>query len=89
MIKPSGVGAEIYEDFSTKKACSIKRIINWVYFTENLMNLCGKLIYFYEDITIAEFYDNNFKLKLRSPSPNLMRNTIGFLFSLFEDYVFC
>jgi hypothetical protein len=74
LIKPSGVGAEIYEDFSTKKVCSIKR-------------MCGKLIHFYEDIVIAEFYDNNFKLKLKSPSQNLVRNTIGFLFSLFEDYV--
>ena len=86
-IGSKNLGSEIHEEFITKESCSIKRIINWLYFTENLLNLCSKLMTYYQDVSIAEFYDNNFKLKILNPRTNSLKNTIGFLFGLFEDYV--
>ena len=38
--------------------------------------------------SLAEFYDNNFKLKILDPKNNMNNNTIGFLIGLFEDYVY-
>ncbi len=81
------IGAEIHEEFSTKKFCSIRKLFNWLFFTENILKLCSKMRNFYEQIVIAEFYDCNFKLKVQKPTENNTKNTIGFLFGLFEDYV--
>jgi hypothetical protein len=81
------IGAEIHEEFSTKKFCSIRKLLNWVFYTENILKLCSKLSNFYEQIVIAEFYDCNFKLKVQNPTSNNTKSTIGFLFGLFEDYV--
>ncbi len=81
------IGAEIHEEFSTKKFCSIRKLFNWLFFTENILKLCSKMRNFYEQIVIAEIYDCNFKLKVQKPTENNTKNTIGFLFGLFEDYV--
>lgn len=86
-MKLNDLGHEIFEDFEIKKNCSIKKIINWLYFTENLLEICGKLMTYYQEISIAELYDNNFKVKLKNPSDESKIHSIGFLFGLFEDYV--
>lgn len=86
-IKANALGAEIYDDLKSKGSCSIKRLLNWLYFTENLLKLISNVLKFYQDIVIAEFYDNNFKLKIKNPTDTSGKNTIGFLFGLFEDNV--
>jgi len=83
-LKADGIGAEIYEEFSSRTNCSVKKLLNWLFFTENVLNLCGKLLNYYAEISIAEFYENNYKLKLK-PHEN-GNTTIGFLFGLFDDY---
>jgi len=84
LLKPDNLGSEIYDEFVSKKDCSVKKLVNWLFFVENLMSVCGRLMAFYKDIVIAEFYDNNFKLKLKAQDNG--NTSIGFLFGLFEDY---
>ena len=87
MIEENKIGADIFAELKAKKYCSFKKIINWLYFTENLLGFCANLMRYYQSVMIVEFYDNNFKLKLKSPRNNSFKNTIGFLFGIIEDSV--
>ena len=53
-----------------------------MFYTENALKCIAKTLKNFEDITIIEFWDNIFKLKIKKNSSN---NSIGFLFGLIED----
>lgn len=57
-------------------------MIEWTFYSENALKCVNKLLESFDDIVIAEFWDNNFKLKIKK---NQNVNSIGFLFGLIED----
>ena len=66
----------------TRGPITIKKIIEWIFYNDNLLKCCLKLSKNYQKITIVEFWDNNFKLKIEKNSSG---NNIGSLFGLLED----
>jgi hypothetical protein len=50
-----------------------------------VLKISKKLLQFFPEVYIAEFYDNNFKLKMKKREIEAM--SIGSLFSIFEDMV--
>jgi len=60
----------------------VKRLVEWTFYTENALSAIAKILSHFENISIIEFWDNIFKLKIKKNSNN---SSIGFLFGLFED----
>ena len=53
MIEENKIGADIFAELKAKKYCSIKKIINWLYFTETLKVLMCDLISCFMIITLS------------------------------------
>ncbi len=61
----------------------MKRVIEWTYYNDNVLKCAAKIVNTYEEVSIVEFWDNNFKLKIKKRKNS--GNSIGFLFGLLED----
>ncbi len=57
-------------------------LLEWVFYTDNILLCISKLLHLYPDVFIVEFWASNFKIKILK---NENQNSIGFLFGLFED----
>lgn len=68
-----------------KGKIAILRVIDWIFYTENALKCLGNILNYFKDIFISEFWDNNYKIKIKKNSSN--NSTIGFLFGLLEDQV--
>ncbi len=64
----------------------IMKVLDWIFYTENCLKCLGKISNYFKDIYISEFWDNNYKIKIKKNTSN--NSTIGFLFGLLEDQVF-
>ncbi len=64
---------------------SVKRLLDWAFYTENFIKCVDKLLNHFDEVIISEFWENNFKLKIRKDNKSLI--TIGFMFGLIEDQV--
>jgi hypothetical protein len=60
----------------------LKRLIEWTFYSENILKCISRITNYFTDISIVEFYDNNYKLKIRK---NNNSSSIGFLFGFVED----
>ncbi len=67
----------------TKGGISVRRVIDWTTYNDNLLKCAARIMNNYEKVAIVEFWDNNFKLKIEKNQD--AQNNIGFLFGLLED----
>jgi ATP-binding cassette, subfamily A (ABC1), member 3 len=82
LINQTDLGRELYDDLSNKGKLSIKRLTEWTYLIDNTIGFCNKLSNQFDDISIADFYDNNLKIKIGKSKE---KTSIGSLFGLLED----
>ncbi len=81
-INQTDLGRELYDDLTNKGKLSIKKLTEWTYLIDNILGFSNKLSNQFEDISIAEFYDNNLKIKIGKSKEKI---SIGSLFGLLED----
>jgi len=87
LFDDNNLGREINDEVgrSPEGVVSAKRFLNWIHFTDQILKLSAKLLEnFPPNVTVSEFYESNFKLKIMKNEKE--NTTIGFLFGLFEDF---
>ncbi len=75
----------ILNQLNSGRSLSLKRLIDWTFYTENILLCIDKLLDHFENVIVCEFWENNFKLKIRKTNKTSI--TIGLLFGLVEDQV--
>ncbi len=60
-------------------------MIDWSFYVQNVLLCISKLLNVFNEVVVNEFWENNFKLKIKKNNNPV---TIGYLFGIFEDQVF-
>lgn len=60
----------------------MRRLIEWSFYTENTLKCLTTITDNFENVSIVEFWDNIFKLKIKKENS---KNSIGFLFGQIEN----
>jgi hypothetical protein len=60
-------------------------LIDWSFYVQNVLLCISKLLNVFNEVVVNEFWENNFKLKIKKNNNPV---TIGYLFGIFEDQVF-
>jgi hypothetical protein len=85
LISHQNLGKKILEEITVNKKISILKLLNWIFYTENILRCLKHIKITFNEIYISEFVENNYKIKIKK---NLESKTsIGFLFGLLEDQV--
>lgn len=85
LISAQNLGKKIYEEISEKKNISIIKVLNWVFYTENILKCLKHIKLSFSEIYISEFVENNYKIKIKKN--NESKTSIGFLFGMLEEQV--
>lgn len=62
-----------------------KNLIEWIFYTENFLKTVDKILNYFEDVSLVEYFDNSFKLKIKKNSDIKRDPTNGFLFTFIDD----
>ena len=63
-----------------------KKLIQWVFYTENFLGSVNKILDYFDEISLIEYIDNNFKLKIKKNlDPYFKNHSNGFLFRIIEE----
>ena len=62
-----------------------KMLIEWIFDSENFLKCANKILNNFDDVYLIEYFENNFKLKIKKNSEAIRNPTNGFIFSLIED----
>ena len=62
-----------------------KKLIQWTFYTENFLKSVNKILDYFDDVSLIEYFDNTFKLKIKKNSDAKKNPTNGFLFTFIEE----
>ena len=80
-IKEGRLGKKIKKILDLKGKINIRILINWIFFTENALKFIYKGKNYFEEIILAEQFENNFLFKMKKGKET---KSIGFFYGLFE-----
>ena len=61
---------------------NLRKLVEWIFYSENFIKCTDKILDHFSDVSVVEFWENNYKLKVKK---NQNISSIGFLFGLVED----
>lgn len=67
----------------TKGYTSLKKFLNWIYYTENFIKFVKGFSSKFEEIKVTEYLENNFTIEVKKS----FEYSIGSLFGIIEDLV--
>jgi hypothetical protein len=85
LITHQNLGKKLLEEISVNKTISILKLLNWIFYTENILRCLKHIKLTFSEIFISEFVENNYKIKIKKNQET--KTSIGFLFGLLEDQV--
>ena len=83
-IKKNFFGEKILEEFELKGYISFDKILLWIYFLKNALNMIKIIFDYFKEIYCIDYRENNFIFKIKR-NKNEGEKSIGFLFGLIED----
>jgi ATP-binding cassette subfamily A (ABC1) protein 3 len=83
LIQSDKLGREVYEEINNNRPFSLRKLIDWTFYTENILMCISKLLDVFNEVDVYEFWENNFRLKIKKNDDKPV--TIGYLFGLIED----
>ena len=77
------LGKKINKDIEINGNISLITLLNWVFFVENAFKFIKTAFYYFDEIYLVSFIENNFLFKMKK-GPRT--KSIGFFFGLFEKH---
>ena len=84
LLKKESLGGKIVEEIESCGYVFISRIISWIYYLENALNMIKIILNDFPEIHCTDYGDNNFVFKIKR-NKNEGEKTIGYLFGIVED----
>ena len=84
LLKKESLGGKIVEEIESCGYVFISRIISWVYYLENALNMIKIILDDFPEIHCTDYGDNNFVFKIKR-NKNEGEKTIGYLFGIVEE----
>lgn len=83
LIRKDHIGCELHEDLQMYGAMTAGDLLQWNHYISNLFRTIKDLLDLFDEVTIAEYWENTFTLKFKRNE----RLSIGYLFGYFDDIV--
>ncbi len=68
---------------NSKGVIPVKKLLNWIYYTDNFLGVLKMLHKSFADIKVVEYLENNYTLEIKKQKEISM----GFIFGVMEDMV--
>ena len=83
-LKKDRLGGKIIEEINACGYVFFKRIISWIYFLENALNMIEIILKDFPEIHCSDYGENNFVFKIKR-NRNENEKSIGYLFGIIEE----
>ena len=84
LLNKESLGAKIYEEIEVCRFVFFERIITWIYYLENALNMIKIILEYFPEIHCTDYGDNNLVFKIKR-NKNEEEKSIGFLFGIIEE----
>ena len=84
LLNKESLGGKIYEEIEANGFVFFEKIITWIYYLENALNMIKIILEYFPEIHCTDYGDNNLVFKIKR-NKNEKEKSIGFLFGIIEE----